>query len=93
MPQKCYHFYFWYLAILFPKTYSFVIYMIIFCIYNYSELVFCMEVKILLCLHFAYFNDTLLHICATFFVVNILHALSPLFKHIIMFDISKVLKK
>jgi hypothetical protein len=86
MPQKCYEFIsqkllcFWYFVTVSKNILNW---------YNYSELVFCMEVKILFWLHFASFTTHYTFIGTN---LNMLHALNLLLKHYLhmfnMFDID-----
>jgi hypothetical protein len=94
MPQKCYHFYFskivyfWYLVTV--SNFNVLYVWTIFCIcsvgnwYNYSELVFCKDVKILLCLHFATFKTYNCMFSGFFSIVKQLWCTKSILKNIFL---------
>jgi hypothetical protein len=87
--QKLY-FLFFFIIVQFSNSYSLTIIQVVrffslghWC--NYKNLVVCMEVKLLLCLHFATFTSQKLHVqCNSFQLFNIQNAINPflnIFKH------------
>jgi hypothetical protein len=109
MPQNCYHFYFlktvYFLYLVTVSKNILICFRVSSCIicifsfvgnaYNYSELLFCMTVKIQLCLHFPNFTTHKCMFSTSFFSCKTSNLLLILYLNIIkhMFDISIELKR